>query len=351
MRRGFVVVVAGLTAVAAMLPMSSASAATIKCGDTLTTSVVLTRNLTCIGDGLIVGVPGIKVNLGGYTLRGDGTGTGISDPGNLGVAVRNGQIATFQYGVVSSAGTVTADHVTFTSAGMRVFGAVVVQITSSVFRGQGLSALNPHPLTISDSTFRDGAFAAFHDGYAVVERSVFNNAGFGVSQGRATLRANRFASSSFSASQSNVDLFDNDFSHSVVDLYYIWFGESSVLGNRFVGGDVGLSLGDPLLGNVTVRGNTFRDNGTAGMTVNQLHSAPDASVQVENNKFANNGYAPTGSINSGLWISAATAAVTVTGNVAKNNAGYGIEAYGATDGGGNVAKFNGNPAQCLGVAC
>ena len=33
------------------------------------------------------------------------------------------------------------------------------------------------------------------------------------------------------------------------------------------------------------------------------------------------------------------------------NAGYGIEGYGVTDGGGNVAKGNGQPAQCLGVTC
>jgi Right handed beta helix region len=353
MRRVIVVAVAGVsTVVAAMLPMSSASAATVKCGDTFTRNVVLTRNLTCVGDGLIVGAPGVTVNLGGYTLRGDGTGTGISDPANLGVAVRNGRIATFQYGVVSSAGTVTADQVTFISAGMRVFGAVVVQITSSVFRGAGISALNPHPLTISDSDFRDGADVAVHDGFAVVERSNFSNASFGAGQvGRVTLRASKFASSSFSASQSNVDLLDNDFSNSGVNLYYVWYGESSVVGNRFVGGDVGLSLGDPFLGNVTVSDNTFRDNGSAGMTVSSSLPTPGSSVQVTNNKFVNNGYAPTGSSNSGLWITTTGVAVTVTGNLAKNNAGYGIEAHGATDGGGNVAKLNGNPGQCLGVIC
>ena len=43
--------------VVAVVPAVPASAATVKCGDTITTSVVLTKNLTCAGDGLIVGAP------------------------------------------------------------------------------------------------------------------------------------------------------------------------------------------------------------------------------------------------------------------------------------------------------
>jgi hypothetical protein len=45
-------------------------------------------------------------------------------------------------------------------------------------------------------------------------------------------------------------------------------------------------------------------------------------------------------------------ATTVTANLATDNADYGIEAVeGVTDGGGNRASGNGNPAQCLGVRC
>jgi len=43
--------------------------------------------------------------------------------------------------------------------------------------------------------------------------------------------------------------------------------------------------------------------------------------------------------------------VTVGGNVAVANAGFGIEALGAIDGGGNLASGNGNPLQCVGVSC
>ena len=43
---------------------------------------------------------------------------------------------------------------------------------------------------------------------------------------------------------------------------------------------------------------------------------------------------------------------TITGNIANNNGDLGIEAVpGTTDGGGNLASGNGNPAQCVGVSC
>jgi hypothetical protein len=42
----------------------------------------------------------------------------------------------------------------------------------------------------------------------------------------------------------------------------------------------------------------------------------------------------------------------LTGNRALRNAGLGIEAIsGVTDGGGNIARGNGDPAQCTNVAC
>ena len=45
-------------------------------------------------------------------------------------------------------------------------------------------------------------------------------------------------------------------------------------------------------------------------------------------------------------------ATTVTANVANDNDDLGIEAVeGVTDGGGNRASGNGNPAQCVGITC
>ena len=46
------------------------------------------------------------------------------------------------------------------------------------------------------------------------------------------------------------------------------------------------------------------------------------------------------------------AGTTITSNTANDNGDYGIEAVpDVIDGGGNKARGNGNPAQCLNVSC
>jgi len=52
------------------------------------------------------------------------------------------------------------------------------------------------------------------------------------------------------------------------------------------------------------------------------------------------------------WIDVESPLTTLTRNLALHNTDLGIEAVpGVTDGGGNRARGNGNPAQCTGVAC
>jgi hypothetical protein len=59
---------------------------------------------------------------------------------------------------------------------------------------------------------------------------------------------------------------------------------------------------------------------------------------------------PTRTPHRGIGIVAA--GTTVSRNRADHNAEYGIYAVpGTIDGGGNRAKHNGNPAQCVGVRC
>ena len=56
--------------------------------------------------------------------------------------------------------------------------------------------------------------------------------------------------------------------------------------------------------------------------------------------------------NSGDGIEIRSAGTTVTRNTANFNGDLGIEAVpGTIDGGGNRARGNGNPAQCVGVRC
>jgi hypothetical protein len=72
----------------------------LSCGATITTSVRLTADLLeCPGDGLIVGAPGIVIDLRGHTVDGVGTGNGISGNGFADVTVRNGTVRDFAFGV------------------------------------------------------------------------------------------------------------------------------------------------------------------------------------------------------------------------------------------------------------
>jgi hypothetical protein len=55
---------------------------------------------------------------------------------------------------------------------------------------------------------------------------------------------------------------------------------------------------------------------------------------------------------AGIAIAGAVDDATIAGNRARHNRGLGIDAVsGVTDGGANVARDNGAPDQCAGVAC
>jgi len=74
------------------------------CGQTVTINAVLTQDLVCPGSsGVIVGASGITIDLKGFTLRGDGSGShhGIDTQmgGFDGLTVKNGAIVNFNHGI------------------------------------------------------------------------------------------------------------------------------------------------------------------------------------------------------------------------------------------------------------
>ena len=88
-----------------------------------------------------------------------------------------------------------------------------------------------------------------------------------------------------------------------------------------------------------MRGNIVRDASEDGMRVD---AGTDGTVLERNLAF--------GAGDDGIQVD--SAAAVLTGNAAFFNHDLGIEAVaGVTDGGGNRAHGNGNPAQCTGVAC
>jgi large repetitive protein len=97
--------------------------------------------------------------------------------------------------------------------------------------------------------------------------------------------------------------------------------------------------GNPVPSHTTVRGNVLRDAGADGLHVD----AGAEGTRLERNRAVR-------AADDGIDVDSAT--TVLTGNRAFSNHDLGIEAVpGVTDGGGNRAHGNGNPAQCIGLAC
>jgi large repetitive protein len=96
-----------------------------------------------------------------------------------------------------------------------------------------------------------------------------------------------------------------------------------------------------------VRENLVRDAGVDGLSVGTEGDGTVTRTLLEGNLALRSG-------DDGIDVesSATTPATTLRRNLALRNMDLGIEAgSGVTDGGGNRARGNGNPAQCTGVAC
>jgi para-nitrobenzyl esterase len=81
------------------VPASRPSAVDDLCGTTIVKDLKLDHDLTCVGNALIVGADGIKIDLRGHTITGSGGGVGISVFGRTNVRVSGGTIRNFEAGV------------------------------------------------------------------------------------------------------------------------------------------------------------------------------------------------------------------------------------------------------------
>jgi hypothetical protein len=96
-----------------------------------------------------------------------------------------------------------------------------------------------------------------------------------------------------------------------------------------------------------VHHNRISHNAADGIVIEGSDVSAGVSAEIEQNRTDRNG-------DDGIDVDATDdfRVVTVRANRAFFNADLGIEAVaGTTDGGGNRAKHNGNPAQCVGVRC
>jgi len=274
----------------------AASAAT--CGDVLVANTTLTSNLTCSGTAFVIDADGIVLDLNGFTLTGDGTGSGVEQTGARGgFAIRNGRIQNFEWGVRLT-GTVGGPTFAIvedlrirnnTDAGIRLEGAreVIVQRvrvsgsgTPAFSTGEGLDIIGGISNRVFDSVF-------------------FNNLQNGV-------RLNMAA---------ETIVIDNTMrDNAVAGIDYADAVDSFARGNRIVRNDVGLFLSNSSGHNVET--NKIRKNATGVLVTN-----PPAGLSYLNN-FTDNSFARNGT--GMLFEDPGTFDTTIIANRINWNTGSGI---------------------------
>ena len=98
------------------------------CGQTVTTSSVLTQDLVCTGAGIVVGASGITIDLNGFSLRGDGDPLdyGIDDAaGYDGLTVKDGIVRNFDDGIRATGGADGVQVVEVVASGNASDGIII----------------------------------------------------------------------------------------------------------------------------------------------------------------------------------------------------------------------------------
>ncbi|WP_406831514.1 right-handed parallel beta-helix repeat-containing protein [Pedococcus sp. KACC 23699] len=396
-----VFVVAAVVAVGGSTPASALPTGSVGCGSELTVDTTLRSDVVgCVGDGLVIGADGITLDLNGHTVSGDTvedpTEVGIRVAGHHDVHVTNGVVQGFWRGVVfdsSPRGHITA----MTARRMTRRGIVVVNGSDGAQIVGNLSADNQ----------ASGIAIVTSDGANVVgNRSLRNIGGAGVRLEGAThatvshnlLNANSFGMQledavgnrlvdntisggemGFEIDASNVNLVDHNRVTGTSTGFGVGGDDNTITDNQVLHGigpdGIGIQIGG---GNRNlVAHNTVIDQIRYGIEVDNFDEVgrPTTDTVVRGNTVngANEGIAigpeaggvvldtliednrVSSGVDDGIQVlgpSTGLATSTITGNVAVHNGDLGIATVAGTiDGGGNHAAGNGNPLQCINVAC
>jgi parallel beta-helix repeat protein len=332
----------GLPALAAAtliaLSAGQALANHVHCGDTITQDTTLDSDLIdCPGDGIVIGADNITLDLNGHTIDGDGNGSfceaGVvngedpfrcvqHDGGHDGVVIRDGVVREFGIGV--SFGDASRNVVRSVSVGASGFRGILIS-------GESAENIVTHNVVVAgDFDYGVDVFEAGPDNQ-VRQNSVSGNlAGIALSgfAGGTEIKQN-----SIFANASGIFLSDS-------------FGDTTIRANFVSDNSVGIWLLDArhtrIEGNRVVRSGGVTDLVHTNVIGDGMHIDGFETEIVGN----------VASRNAADGIDVVEFDNTLTENSANRNGDFGIEAVpGVIDGGGNRAKHNGNPLQCLNVAC
>jgi hypothetical protein len=339
---------AGMLLVLALVFAAPAAANHVQCGDVITTDTTLDSDLTCTGDGLSVEADGVTIDLAGHVIDGSGTARGIVDWIGNDTVVHGGTIRDFQLGI-------DAD------------GPDGLLVHDMLFQGNGsgVSCNYAGGCSVLDSTLRNngvGIRMNAPDGgsslRSFVQRNDLrgNSVGLRLIEYLATVTDNRMEHNSSLGVQIDnnalVQMSRNHVASNGGDGITVSFLSHATISDNRIEGNAGNGVGvfgDHFFENTdaTVTDNRIARNGSDGVLV----LADGAHAVIEGNQTDRNGDDGI-DVRFRAGVSGFTVDAVVRANKAYSNGDLGIHALpGTTDGGGNKARHNGNPAQCVGVTC
>lgn len=297
-----------------VLPAAPAAASTVACGQVITRDVALDSDLSCPGDGLVIGADRITVDLRGHAINGTSpflSTAGIRNDGHRNVTIRDGSIDGFRTGI-------ELHGATGNSLVTLAVGAKEFMVTGVALDGGGRNRIHDDSIGGFQTAVSMSASA----------RNRITRDQLGAADGVSLLLVN---SDRNLVSRNTMTAFG---------AAIVAFGSANRVRSNVMHALEGtvLSVGEG-------SGNVVLDNDVSGsVETDGIGVASTATNTLVKRNTS------TGNHRDGIRVDDATA--TITRNVANDNGNLGIEAVpGVTDGGGNRATGNGNPLQCVNVAC
>lgn len=147
----------------------AAQVANVKCGDEIFADTKLKANVDCFlfpgADGIMIGAPGVTLNLNGFNIEGDPApeASGVFNPGFDDVTIKNGAISGFQDGVRAD-GVNDLDIKDVSFNGQRLSSIVIINSATVKIKG----------VFISQPPMGGGGFAEAIRLFNVVDAKVTN---------------------------------------------------------------------------------------------------------------------------------------------------------------------------------
>ncbi len=316
-----VAVLAAVLALSLFFATGSALANHVQCGDVITQDTKLDSDVVCTGayddplTGVVIAANGITLDLNGFTIQGPNGGEQVGDQWGIhtngtyrSVTIKNGAVDGFSEGLSIGLSNSKVHHL----------------------NSEGRLFLSGHGNVVRDSYITDGdtGMEVRGDDNRVLRNAIFGGDGDGIDVSGAR---NSIVGNTALAFQ-GAGIYVNQFSDVVIK-------------HNDVSGSFGIGAGLEVL------------NGTGGVIADNAANDHDSStgIYVDATKLLIRKNETSRNDVAGLWVRGS--GNTIRQNVANDNnpessATYGIRVEpGNIDGGGNRARGNGAPAQCLGVRC